>query len=115
MTSKQRQCQECGGAYEPGKRHGRFCSTACRKAFNNRRMLRGAELYDLYMASRYQREQFAGNITVMAQVATVWREEDAKERAGRRSWHTSYDHDALTSVLDKRHRRREKEADQAAA
>lgn len=106
MTSKQRHCQECGAPYAPGKRHGRFCSPACRKAFNNRRMLRGAELYDLYMAARYQRTDYAGNITTMAQIAMIWREEDEKERAGRLSWSADPNHDALTSVSDKQYRRR---------
>ena len=54
-TTTSCQCAECGTTFEAKRDHAAFCSDACRKAFNNRRMTRGAELYDLFMAVRYER------------------------------------------------------------
>jgi hypothetical protein len=51
-------CTECGApflAHARLARHAEFCGTECRKAFNNRRAMRGATLYDLFMTLRYER------------------------------------------------------------
>jgi predicted nucleic acid-binding Zn ribbon protein len=107
MTTKQHHCQECGAPYTRAKHAAQqsFCSTECRKAFNNRRMRRGAVLYDLYMGARYQRATLAGNISTMATVARVFREEDEAMRAGRPSWTNDSDfRDTLTEVFDARNR-----------
>lgn len=55
-------CKEC--AEPTGKPNGvKFCSKACGKAFNNRRMTRGALIYDLAMTMRKDRETGAfGNL-----------------------------------------------------
>ena len=56
MSKLKKHCHECGAEYETVKHDARFCGTKCRKSYNNRRAVRGAELYDLFMASRYDRE-----------------------------------------------------------
>ncbi|MGW5961031.1 transcriptional regulator [Methylorubrum thiocyanatum] len=65
-----------------------FCGPACRKAWNNRRLLRGAELYDLFMALRWDRRAATGLhvFTALSRLAAGFRREDTEERAGRRSW-----------------------------
>lgn len=89
-------CRECGQPFEATNR-GRgsapiFCAEACKKTFNNRRMLRGARLYDLFMLCRYQRgvAQARGVWALVCEVARQWRDEDKRERGGRPSWR-SYD------------------------
>lgn len=81
-------CQECGESFESRKVEARFCSTACRQAFNNRRLQRGADLYDLFMASRFERDQAAQEElwSKMCAVASGWRQEDERDRRGRKSW-----------------------------
>lgn len=87
-TVPSRTCLECGGGYRPKGPHGDFCGDACRKAFNNRRMRHGAELYDLVMALRFDR-QTATKLKVwrlINRLAAIYRREDMAERAGRPSW-----------------------------
>lgn len=78
-------CLECGGA-APGK--GDFCAATCRYEYNNRRKARGAELYDLYMAHRFDRQtaKELGVLQAMNRMASNWRQEDHQARASRRSW-----------------------------
>ena len=59
----EKSCVECGGAFNAvsrktaaGVNKSRFCGTPCRKKFNNRRMVRGAILYDLSMTMRKDRK-----------------------------------------------------------
>lgn len=78
MTKKQvRCCRECSsplaapsstGSNRPKKArdHAKFCSTKCKTDWNNRRKSRGADIYDLWMAMRYCREE--------AKVLGVWKE-----------------------------------------
>ena len=47
-----------------------FCSSACRKTFNNRRMLRGAVLYDIAMTN--------GDVNQIAEKVTEWGGPDIK-------------------------------------
>lgn len=57
-------------------------------AHRNRRQERGALLYDLFMAMRYERE-LAAKLKVwgtMCQLAAEWRKEDEDKREGRKSW-----------------------------
>jgi hypothetical protein len=96
-------CLDCGGPRSANSqssktRRGEFCSIACRDAFNNRRKARGAELYDLYMAHRFDRAnaQALGVLQAMNRMASNWREEDKARRDGRRSWRQTRD------VLDER-------------
>lgn len=86
MTAKQHQCPECGQATS-GQR-ARFCSTSCRMAFNNRRMQRGAQAYDLFRALRRERDTAKKlNIwTELCRLELIWQEEDEAARPGRRSY-----------------------------
>ena len=80
-------CLECGGPRDL-HRAGSFCCTPCRKAWGNRRMTRGAELYDLYMAHRFEREAASamGVFQAINRLASIFRQEDNQVREGRRSW-----------------------------
>lgn len=77
-------CLECG---EP-RGNGDFCSSACRHSFNNRRKARGAEIYDLYMALRFERPlaKLLGVLQAISRLASNYRAEDLAQRAGRKSW-----------------------------
>lgn len=84
-----RTCCECGTVYAPGRAHESFfCSSDCRQAWNNRRAKRGAELYDLFMALRYERglSQVLGLWSLICRMAQAWRDEDVAKRDGRKSW-----------------------------
>lgn len=85
MTNRVRDCLECGTDHVC---KGGFCSTSCRHDFNNRRKARGAELYDLYMAHRFERDHAKqlGVFQAINRLASNFREEDKARRAGRRSW-----------------------------
>lgn len=81
-------CNECGSDYTPRRADEFFCSTACRKTFDNRRMTRGRDLYDLFMALRYERglAKVSGLWAIACRMAQEWRQEDEAARAGRKSW-----------------------------
>lgn len=81
-------CKECGNSLASVKVGATFCCTECRKAFNNRRAQRGAELYDLFMAMRYDRSEAskANTWTVMCNLARAYRDADKFARNGRKSW-----------------------------
>lgn len=81
-------CLDCGAAYESAMAHSEFCSPACRRRWNNRRARRGAAVYDLFMATRYQRE-LVGPLKLwraLNRLAAQFRLEDRRARGGRRSW-----------------------------
>ncbi|MCE7026405.1 transcriptional regulator [Jiella sp. CBK1P-4] len=81
-------CLECGAGFQRRREHGAFCSPRCRGTFNNRRARRGAELYDLYMAHRYERPlaRALGLFQAINRLASVYRAEDLSQRDGRASW-----------------------------
>lgn len=88
-------CRECGTSFEAVRHDADFCQTSCRSAWNNRRMKRGAELYDIFMFMRHERKLTEEmkkpptdiNLwTIAAQLATHWKQEDQRDRAGRRSF-----------------------------
>lgn len=81
-------CSECGEEFSPGAQHGDFCKAACRKAFNNRRMIRGAELYDLFMTLRHDRSIAValGIWKILCRMSAEFRREDVEQRQGRKSW-----------------------------
>lgn len=89
-----RECQDCGDKFGTDRGNAKFCSDTCRKAFNNRRMKRGAELYDFYMMIRYERSATMRDGTLQANVAKgmmeklgeLYREADKTNRGGRKSW-----------------------------
>lgn len=82
------ECQECGSKFEAKTKRARFCSTACRMAFTNRRRDRGAELYDLVMAMRHERERTKDMKlwSLVCDRASAFRESDKTMREGRKSW-----------------------------
>ena len=85
-------CRECGKPLSIAKtKSGRrriFCSIPCKKRFNNRRMQRGAQLYDLFLLLRYERgvAQARGIWALTCELARQWRAEDVTDRDGRQSW-----------------------------
>lgn len=83
-----RECLECGETFGSAKAEAEFCGDRCRQAFNNRRMKRGAEIYDLFMSLRHDRKTatILNVFTLVSRLATIYRREDADQRAGRRSW-----------------------------
>lgn len=84
----ERACLDCGEAFASAITSAEFCGNACRMAFNNRRAKRGAEIYDLVMALRHDRAT-ATLLKVwrlINRLASIYRDEDRAERAGRRSW-----------------------------
>lgn len=85
MIKRVRACLECGADHIC---KGEFCSTACRHDFNNRRKARGAELYDLYMAHRFERDRSKqlGVFQAINRLASIYRQEDLHRRSGRKSW-----------------------------
>ena len=85
MFRRTHTCLECGKLVTS---KGEFCSTPCRSAFNNRRKQRGAELYDLYMAHRFERDhaQRLGVFQAINRLASNWRQEDHELRNSRKSW-----------------------------
>lgn len=86
MSSRERECQECGNRITG--RPKQFCSSPCRQAFNNRRMQRGAQMYDLFRAMRRERDT-AKDLGLWAEICHLeyrWQQEDERERPGRRSY-----------------------------
>lgn len=81
-------CLECGASSESTAANAEFCCTNCRKAWNNRRAMRGAELYDLVMVWRFDRTRSkALSIwTLLCRMASLFRADDVKHRNRRRSW-----------------------------
>lgn len=84
----QRECNECGETFQAKRREAEFCGDKCRKAYHNRRMTRGAELYDMLMTMRFDRghakdEQLWSHLCA---VASAYRDADKAQRGGRRSW-----------------------------
>lgn len=83
-------CLECGRSLATlGLRKGAtFCGADHRKAWNNRRMVRGSELYDLFMAMGYERDKRKSLdlFTTLNRLARAFRDSDKSLRDGRRSW-----------------------------
>lgn len=53
-------CRECGAEMTWTRKPKFFCSSACRQEHTNRRRDRGAQMYDLFMALRYDRQNAKG-------------------------------------------------------
>lgn len=81
-------CLECGNAFQRGARLAEFCSRKCVRDWNNRRAVRGAELYDLLMVTRFDRQAATENKVwrTINRLAGRYRDEDKARREGRRSW-----------------------------
>lgn len=76
-------CRECGTALAGRDRRAQFCGPACRKAHNNRRMTRGAVLYDFLMEHRFNRNATDANElrNLLYGLVSEYREQD--QAAGR--------------------------------
>lgn len=83
-------CLECGTGFEAKRATKLFCSPGCRQIWNNRRMLRGAEIYDLFMAMRFDRQaaEAEGVWNFMCRMAASFKAHDDRDREGRRSFDT---------------------------
>lgn len=82
-----RPCRECGKPLSTDRKaNTEFCGTPCRIAWRNRRMSRGADLYDAFMAMRFDRAaaKDKGLWALMCRMASTWNEED--KAAGRQSY-----------------------------
>lgn len=75
-----RKCKECGQAFETNRTDRDFCSDACRKTWNNRRMTRGMCIYDAAMKFRVERDKgcFAELCTIIDRYAAEDREAKRK-------------------------------------
>lgn len=82
------ECRECGGRFERQRMTALFCSRTCQRKFNNRRMVRGAQLYDLVMAWRFERDKGDPDDVrgLIGRLASVYRDADKALRNGRKSW-----------------------------
>lgn len=88
---RERHCLECGAALARRARirgnDKMFCGEPCRKTFNNRRRLRGSEIYDLAMEWRFDRSR-AGE--ALSHLCTLLSRFHADDKArGRKSWSPS--------------------------
>ncbi len=90
-------CRECGATFSAQRQGREFCRAACRRAFYNRKALRGAQLYDLIMALRFERPRAEelGAWSLLCRLAASYKAADDRERAGRRSW------DGIDKVRDR--------------
>ena len=88
MSISATHCQECGNHITTAATGKVFCSTHCRQTFNNRRMQRGAEMYDLFRALRRERsEAKALDIwTELCRLELKYQGEDDDLRDGRKSY-----------------------------
>jgi hypothetical protein len=81
-------CAECGEPFQTNRRDAEFCGDAHRKAYNNRRAVRGAEMYDLMMTLRFERthardEQLWSHLCALA---SAYKTSDRNLRADRPSY-----------------------------
>lgn len=83
-----RQCLECGAPLGHLRKPGNFCCREHRKDWNNRRLVRGAEVYDLLMEYRFNREaaKAKGTWSLLCARAGAFRDADKHYRDGRQSW-----------------------------
>lgn len=88
QTTKMIDCRECGQKTPLSRIDTSFCSSKCSVAFTNRRRTRGAELYDLMMINRHERKIAKAQRVwfLITRLCMYWREQDMREREGRKSW-----------------------------
>jgi hypothetical protein len=82
----QAECRECGRPLV--NKQAQFCGPGCRADFHNRRAKRGAEIFDLAMAWRFDRRRAKKEkaLSAMCRMLGQFRGEDWRDRAGRPSW-----------------------------
>jgi len=83
-----RTCRECGAALVAQRDSWELCGPSRWRAFHNRKATRGAQLYDLVMAWRFDRTGSAavGAQSLLCRIAAVLKAEDDRERPGLHSW-----------------------------
>lgn len=88
MAKRIAHCRECGIAFEAKQAGQYFCKVEHRKAWNNRRYIRGAELYDLMMAHNYERDKRSklDLWSLVFRLLRAYRDADVFKRNGRKSW-----------------------------
>jgi hypothetical protein len=79
-------CRECNARFTAQRATKEFCCTSHRQTFNNRKMIRGAAIYDLAMEWRADRNAKLA-FSLLCRMLSDFREED--DRAGRRSWNSA--------------------------
>ena len=79
-------CRECGAPLQARRATREFCGASCRRRFNNRRALRGADLYDVVMSLRIDRDKSGAALSLLCKMVARFRDIDRREREGRRSW-----------------------------
>lgn len=84
-----RHCRECGQPFAAKRAHGHFCASACRSKYNNRRIQRGGEVYDLAMEWRFARNTATERKTYSMLCTLLGRFNDEDKERGRRSWSPS--------------------------
>jgi hypothetical protein len=88
MRSSDSICRECGSPFSATRSTREFCGSYCRAKFHNRQARRGAQLYGLIMALRFDRvaAKETKALSIMGRMAAAFRAEDIRDRSGRRSW-----------------------------
>jgi len=81
-------CVECGCQHHTARAETQFCGAECKKVWNNRRAQRGVQIYDLMMTVRHDRSwaTLHGVWSRATRLLQMWRDEDKRDREGRRSW-----------------------------
>lgn len=93
-------CKECNNPFESRQYNAAFCGAPCQRAFNNRRLQRGAVLYDLLMIEAYDPEAFKrhGLAERRQELIERFHEEDTaanRKRSWKRANEVMYDTVAL--------------------
>lgn len=81
-------CAECGNSFEAKRSHAKFCGIECKRVYNNRKAIRGSEIYDMFMMLRFERK-YAKDEAIwghMCALASAYKDSDKALRAGRRSY-----------------------------
>lgn len=83
-----RHCRECGAVLSARRGTREFCDPICRRRFHHRHAQRGAALYSVVMALRFQRSEATKlkAFTLLSRLAERFRFEDLRDRDGRQSW-----------------------------
>lgn len=81
-----RKCRECGTTFQPKQHNAAFCGSPCRRTWNNRRAMRGAQMYDAVMALRYDRKRAADqgvDWTFICRMAEMFNAADIRDGVSR--------------------------------
>ena len=84
-------CKECGAEITKKPKRGpraEFCSKECRQGWKNRRLLRGAMMYDVVMNWRFERKGGGDKEAwqALTRLAATFKHEDKMDRDNRPSY-----------------------------